>query len=93
MLKSLALMSIRFYQRGISPFWPGTCRYHPTCSSYAQEAIERHGLLRGSWLALRRISRCHPLGRWGYDPVPPLRDGGLAASSASTHASPTGERR
>jgi uncharacterized protein len=61
---------IRFYRRGISPFTPPSCRYTPTCSAYALEAVERHGALRGCWLALRRILRCHPWGGWGYDPVP-----------------------
>jgi len=62
---------IRFYQYGISPFTPMSCRYLPTCSEYAREAIVQHGALRGGWLALRRLARCHPLGGHGYDPVPP----------------------
>lgn len=61
---------IRFYQYGISPFTPMACRYLPTCSEYAREALMRHGLLTGSWLTLRRLARCHPLGGHGYDPVP-----------------------
>lgn len=69
------LLLIRFYQLGISPFMPMSCRYLPTCSEYAREAIQRHGPLYGSWLALRRISRCHPLGGHGYDPVPGPRSG------------------
>jgi len=61
---------IRFYRLAISPYLAPSCRFLPTCSEYALEAITRHGALRGGWLALRRIGRCHPLARWGYDPVP-----------------------
>ncbi|HWI25811.1 MAG TPA: membrane protein insertion efficiency factor YidD [Stellaceae bacterium] len=64
---------IRAYQLLISPLLPPSCRYLPSCSSYAAEAIEIHGALRGSWLALRRLLRCHPWGGSGYDPVPPAR--------------------
>jgi len=61
---------ILVYQKTISPLlWP-SCRFHPTCSNYAKESIENHGLLRGTWLALKRISKCHPLGNSGFDPVP-----------------------
>lgn len=62
---------VRFYRLAISPWLGGNCRYEPTCSSYAIEALQTHGALRGSWLAARRISRCHPWGGSGYDPVPP----------------------
>jgi len=61
---------IRFYQLVLSPFLGPRCRYQPTCSSYAIEAIERHGALKGGWLATKRIARCHPWGGFGYDPVP-----------------------
>lgn len=61
---------IRAYQRYLSPFLAPNCRYQPTCSMYADEAIERFGAARGSWLALKRILRCQPLGSSGYDPVP-----------------------
>jgi putative membrane protein insertion efficiency factor len=68
---------IRFYRRFISPLFPPACRYEPTCSRYAIEAIELHGPIKGSWLALKRILRCHPIhwlgGSEGFDPVPPLR--------------------
>jgi hypothetical protein len=64
------LAFIRFYRRGISPFTPPSCRFTPTCSAYAEEAIGRYGALRGGWLALRRLLKCHPLGPSGYDPVP-----------------------
>ena len=61
---------IRIYQTCISPLTPPSCRFTPTCSQYALEALRRHGLLRGSWLTLRRLARCHPWGGSGYDPVP-----------------------
>lgn len=61
---------VRFYRTFISPLTPPSCRYTPTCSAYALEALERHGALKGSWLSVRRILRCHPWGGSGYDPVP-----------------------
>ncbi|MEE8189400.1 MAG: membrane protein insertion efficiency factor YidD [Kiloniellales bacterium] len=61
---------VRGYQLLLSPYLPMSCRYAPSCSSYACEALARHGAIGGSWLALRRISRCHPLAGSGYDPVP-----------------------
>lgn len=66
----LLLIPIRIYQRLISPLFPPCCRYTPTCSQYAVEALRKHGPLRGLWLATRRILRCHPWGGSGYDPVP-----------------------
>jgi putative membrane protein insertion efficiency factor len=63
-------MLVRGYRSFISPFTPPSCRYQPTCSAYALEALERHGALKGGWLAMRRILRCHPWGGSGYDPVP-----------------------
>ena len=66
-----ALFALSFYKAYLSVLFAGTCRYEPTCSRYAYEAIERFGVLRGGWLGLKRLLRCHPLsGRFGYDPVP-----------------------
>lgn len=64
------LWLLRWYKRAVSPLLPPACRYTPTCSEYAIEALERHGLLRGSLLAARRLLSCHPFSRGGYDPVP-----------------------
>ena len=72
-MKKLFLFLIRFYRRAISPLRPPCCRFIPTCSEYALEAVEKYGALKGGWLALRRLSRCHPLHRQKsieYDPVP-----------------------
>ena len=65
-----ASAALRFYKTAISPLLPRACRYEPTCSVYAREAIERYGLRRGSVLALRRLARCHPFRAGGFDPVP-----------------------
>lgn len=72
MLRRTLLGLIHLYRVGISPLMPASCRFTPTCSAYAAEAIERHGALRGGWLALRRLLRCHPFGGSGVDSVPPL---------------------
>jgi putative membrane protein insertion efficiency factor len=69
----LGVSLIRGYQLLLGPFVGGACRFHPSCSEYAREAVEEHGLLRGVWLAIRRVSRCHPFARPGIDPVPPAR--------------------
>jgi putative membrane protein insertion efficiency factor len=69
-LREVVLAPLRFYRRFLSRLKPPMCRFHPTCSQYAIEAIELHGILRGSWLFLARIVRCHPLCKGGYDPVP-----------------------
>lgn len=70
MMKRFLLAVLRFYKRGISPHLPPACRYTPTCSEYAMIAIERYGALRGGFMALRRLMRCHPFAKGGYDPVP-----------------------
>ncbi len=69
-MKTFLINSIKGYRKFISPLFPPTCRFHPTCSQYAIQAISRFGSRRGSWLALKRILRCHPFHPGGYDPVP-----------------------
>ena len=70
LLAQLLILPILFYQRCISPLTPPSCRFTPTCSQYAIEALRKYGPFKGSWLALRRLLRCHPWGGSGYDPVP-----------------------
>lgn len=75
MLRKLLILPIRFYQAAISPLLGANkCRFQPTCSQYAVEAIEEWGIFKGSWLAIRRITKCHPWGPWGYDPVPKQKE-------------------
>ncbi len=81
MFRRLALGLIRFYQRGISPLKGPSCRFTPTCSAYAYEAIERFGAVRGIWIFLRRFVRCHPFGGHGYDPVPGVDSSDTASPS------------
>ena len=69
-MKKFVTSAIRFYQRQISPLSPPRCRYIPTCSEYAVEAVEKYGAAKGGLLALRRVMRCHPFHKGGYDPVP-----------------------
>jgi putative membrane protein insertion efficiency factor len=78
------LALIRAYQLVISPWTPPSCRFYPSCSQYALIAIERHGVLRGGWLALRRLGRCHPWTRGGVDHVPPARRRGAGRPTPST---------
>jgi putative membrane protein insertion efficiency factor len=69
-MRALLIGLITLYRWFVSPLLGPSCRFHPTCSCYAQEAVQRHGAVRGSWLAVRRIGRCHPWNPGGYDPVP-----------------------
>lgn len=69
-MKILLLWLLRGYKRGISPYLRSSCRFIPTCSVYAYEAIEKYGAIKGSWLAMKRLVRCNPLCKGGYDPVP-----------------------
>ena len=69
-MKYLFIGLVRLYQLIISPWMPSSCRYHPTCSQYSIEALRKHGALKGIWLTIKRVARCHPWGGSGYDPVP-----------------------
>ncbi|HEU0012136.1 MAG TPA: membrane protein insertion efficiency factor YidD [Longimicrobium sp.] len=70
MLARAMIAAIRFYRAGISPLKPPVCRFHPTCSAYGLEAVQKYGALRGGWLLVRRLARCHPFCKGGWDPVP-----------------------
>ncbi len=70
MIRWTLIALVRGYQIVLSPLLPAACRYYPSCSTYAVEALEKYGALRGSWLAIKRIGRCHPFRAGGYDPVP-----------------------
>ena len=77
------LAGLHFYQLALSPLIGGSCRFTPSCSQYATDAVSLHGVVRGGWLAARRLARCHPFGSWGVDPVPPAErpsadDGAIA---------------
>jgi putative membrane protein insertion efficiency factor len=87
--KFVTLQFLRAYKWAISPMFPPACRYVPTCSEYAMEAVEHYGALRGMWMGLSRVLRCHPFARAGYDPVVPLRteeqmrNGGVCAARSA----------
>ena len=70
-MQKILIFLLRLYQLGISPLLGPRCRFYPSCSAYAMEAVQEHGAAHGSWLALRRVCKCHPLHPGGYDPVPP----------------------
>ena len=71
MIKKIMILLIKFYQKCLSPMLPNVCRYKPSCSEYFIEALQIHGVIKGSFLGIKRILRCHPWGGSGYDPVPP----------------------
>lgn len=85
MFRRMLITLIRGYQLLISPWLPPSCRFEPTCSHYAIESLSRHGVLRGGWLAIRRLGRCHPFCAGGYDPVP---ETGTKPSSCDRHTNP-----
>jgi hypothetical protein len=89
-MRHVATLLIRIYQWTVSPLLGPTCRFHPSCSNYAFEAINRFGMLRGGWLTLKRLGRCHPWHPGGFDPVP-LTNGvqGATATAPPTMASPS----
>ena len=69
-LQRILVSVVRTYRAAVSPWLPAACRFQPTCSHYAEQAVERYGCVRGSWLTVKRLSRCHPFGGAGYDPIP-----------------------
>ena len=87
MIKKSALATLNLYKLAISPYLPSTCIYQPTCSEYTAEAIETHGVIKGVWLGIKRITRCNPLTTGGLDPVPAIDEDSLPSlDSAETQA-------
>ncbi|MCG6870502.1 MAG: membrane protein insertion efficiency factor YidD [Gammaproteobacteria bacterium] len=84
MIRRLLIAPIKGYRYLLSPFFGQHCRFHPSCSAYAVEAIETHGALRGTGLAIRRLLRCHPFAPGGYDPVPEPKPGGNKTETSGT---------
>lgn len=87
-MKYVLISLLKAYRFAISPLYGQVCRYHPSCSAYALEALTAHGSIRGSWLAIRRLGRCHPWAAGGYDPVPPAAQ--ADASADQTASDPVG---
>lgn len=87
-MRWLLIRLVRFYQIVISPFLPPSCRFEPSCSNYAIEAIQTHGALKGSWMALQRIGRCNPFCEGGYDPVPEAKSASGISSPRRCHDHP-----
>jgi putative membrane protein insertion efficiency factor len=83
-MKYLLIWLLKAYRFAISPLYGQVCRFYPTCSAYALEAVTEHGALRGSWLAARRVGRCHPWNPGGYDPVPPRRGSETSAPTPTS---------
>jgi len=86
-MKYVLIALLKGYRFAISPLYGQVCRYHPTCSAYALEAVQTHGALRGTWLAMRRVARCHPWAAGGFDPVPAQTDRTPKNRRSSTHSS------
>jgi len=91
-MKHLLIGFIRAWRFAISPLYGQVCRYHPSCSAYALEAVTEHGAIRGTWLSVRRLGRCHPWSAGGYDPVPARLGAPAAPASDTTPATPPATR-
>lgn len=83
-MKAVALGLIKIYKAAISPYMPGQCRFYPTCSEYAADAVRAHGVLKGSWMSLRRLARCRPGVQGGYDPAVRVEEVSADAAAAAT---------